>query len=276
MQVSVGAQVLDVMVDGPPAGPVVLLLHGFPQSSHSWRLVAPALVDCGFRVVVPDQRGYSPGARPSAPGAYRLPVLTGDALGLLDALGIARAHVVGHDWGAAVAWQLAARHADRVRSLTAVSVPHPQAFVEALRTDPDQRRRSIYMRAFASDGYDAVLLADSAVKLRRLFAGAGPAVDLDDVLRRAGEPGALRSWLRWYADQRLDDVAPTPAVTVPTLHVWSDGDAALGEAGTLATAAWVTGPYRLEVLAGISHWIPEQASDALSSLLLDHLAACSS
>lgn len=271
MDIGVAGQVFDVTVAGAEDGPAVLLLHGFPQSAHSWRRVVPALVDQGLRVVAPDQRGYSRGARPTAPDAYRLPALTQDALGLLDALGIEQAHVVGHDWGAAVAWQLAARHPARVRTLTAVSVPHPRAFVEALRTDADQRQRSLYMRDFAQPGYDRQLLAGDGALLRQVFEGAGPDVDVEQVVSRAQEPGALAAWLRWYADQRLEDVQDTPPVEVPTMHVWSDGDAALGRAGALGTAAWVTGAYRLEVLPGISHWIPEQAADELSRLLLTHL-----
>jgi len=130
VQLTVGGLVLDTVVSGPADGPVVLLLHGFPQTSHSWRWIAPGLVEVGYRVVAPNQRGYSPGGRPAGIEAYRLPALVDDALGVLDAIGARTAHVVGHDWGAAVAWQLAARHPDRVRSLTAVSVPHPLAFVD--------------------------------------------------------------------------------------------------------------------------------------------------
>ena len=259
----------DVDVTGPEDAPAVLLLHGFPQTSHSWRLVAPQLA--GYRLVVPDQRGYSPGARPGSVEDYRLPELVADALALLDALGIEQAHVVGHDWGAAVAWQLGARHAARVRTLTAVSVPHPRAFIEALTTDADQRQRSLYMRDFAQPGYDATLLADDAALLRSLFGGTPASVDVDDMVRRAREPGALAAWLRWYAAQRREDIADTPAVEVPTLHVWSDGDAALGRAGALGTAAWVTGPYRFEVLEGVTHWIPVQAPERLGALLLEHL-----
>lgn len=271
MDIRVAGQVFDVTVAGPDDGPAVLLLHGFPQSAHSWRLVVPGLVAHGFRVIAPDQRGYSPGARPTAASAYRLPELVRDALGILDALDIEQAHVVGHDWGAAVAWQLGARHAARVRTLTAVSVPHPRAFIEALTTDDDQRRRSLYMREFATEGYDEQLLAEHSALMQQLFDGGGPDVDVQDVLRRAAEPGALRAWLRWYADQRLEDIGDTPAVEVPTLHVWSDGDAALGRAGAVGTAAWVTGPYRFEVLPGISHWVPEQAAQELTGLLLTHL-----
>jgi pimeloyl-ACP methyl ester carboxylesterase len=269
MQLTVNDLTFDVVVEGNPAAPVVLLLHGFPQTSHSWRLVRPWLKD--FRVVAPDQRGYSPGARPSEVEDYRIAALASDALGLLDALEVEQAHVVGHDWGAAVAWQLGARHASRVRTLTTVSVPHPRAFIEALRTDDEQRQRSLYMRDFARPGYDDELLADDAALMRSLFGGTPSSVDVDEMVRRAREPGALSAWLQWYAAQRLEDIVDTPAVEVPTLHVWSDGDAALGRAGAVSTADWVTGPYRFEALEGVSHWIPEEAADRLGTLLLEHL-----
>ena len=270
MQIQVGKLSFDILVDGPPDAPAVLLLHGFPQTAHSWRLVRPYL--SGFRVIAPDQRGYSPGARPLGVDAYRLPVLVQDALDLLDALDVDQAHVVGHDWGAAVAWQVAARHPSRVRSLTAVSVPHPRAFIEALRTDDDQRQRSLYMRDFARPGYDEVLLADGGAAMRALFGEAPPAVDVDHMIARAQQPGALNAWLQWYAAQRLEDIADTPVVTVPTMHVWSDGDVALGRAGAVGTADWVSAPYRFEVLEGVTHWIPEEAADRLGPLLVEHCA----
>lgn len=269
MQVTVGDLTFDVVVDGPHDAPAVLLLHGFPQTSHCWRLVRPWLTD--FRVIAPDQRGYSPGARPDDIEAYRIQHLAGDAVALLDALGIEQAHVVGHDWGAATAWQIGARHADRVRTLTAVSVPHPKAFIEALRTDDDQRQKSLYMRDFAQPGYAQTLLRDDCALLRAVFGDLPGDVDVDHVVARAREPGAVDAWLRWYAAQRLEDIVDTPSVTVPTMHVWSDGDVALGRAGAEATARFVDAPYRLEVLAGVSHWIPEQAADQLGPLLLEHL-----
>jgi pimeloyl-ACP methyl ester carboxylesterase len=266
MQIPVGPLAFDVQVSGAEDAPAVLLLHGFPQTSHCWRRVTPYLE--GYRCVLPDQRGYSPGARPSDPEAYRLPRMVEDALGILDALGLERAHVVGHDFGAAVAWQLAARHPDRVRTATILSVPHPRAMIEALRTDDDQRQRSAYMRTFAQPGYDQVLLADGAALLRSFFSEA---VDVEPIVAAASEPGALAAWLAWYPGQRLEDLGDTPAVTVPTLHVWSDGDVALGRAATDATREWVTGPYRLEVLEGVSHWIPEEAADRVGGLLREHL-----
>ena len=259
----------DVTVSGPPDAPAVLLLHGFPQTSHCWRRVMPALT--GYRCIAPDQRGYSPGARPPDVDAYRVPELVADALALLDALDVDQAHVVGHDWGGAVAWQLGARHPARVATLTVLSTPHPRAFVEALRTDDEQRQKSLYMRDFSREGYADELLADDAAPLRAVFGGL-PSVDVDHVVAAATEPGALASWLRWYVAQRLEDVGDTPAVGVPTLYAWSDGDLALGRAAALGTRDWVTGPYRFEQLTGVSHWIPEEAAETVARLLTAHLA----
>lgn len=269
MQLAVRGHVFDVEVNGPENAPAVLLLHGFPQTSHCWRDVVPQLR--GFRTVAPDQRGYSAGARPDGIESYRMPELVADALALLDALGAEQAHVVGHDWGAAVAWQLGARHPDRVRTLSIVSVPHPRAFINALRTDEDQRQKSLYMRDFARPGYDAELLAGDAALLRSAYGGLSE-VDVEAYVTRAREPGALAAWLRWYAAQRLEDIADTPAVVVPTLYVWPDQDVALGRTAAEATAEWVEGPYRFEVLQGMSHWVPEQAPAALGRLLLEHLS----
>jgi pimeloyl-ACP methyl ester carboxylesterase len=270
-RVPVGDLLFDVLEQGPPDGRLVLLLHGFPQTAHSWRGVWPALVDAGARVVAPDQRGYSPGARPDGVEAYRGPRLVEDVVGLLDALGAERADVVGHDWGAAVAWQLAGRHPERVRTLTAVSVPHPRAFVHALTVDEDQRRRSLYMRDFGRPGYEHELLRDGAAGLRSLFGGV-PAVDVEHVLERLGTPEVLRRCLDWYAAQTREDATGLGPVTAPTLHVWSDADVALGRTAAEATGRFVEGPYRFEVLEGVSHWVPEEAADRLAALVLEHLA----
>jgi pimeloyl-ACP methyl ester carboxylesterase len=268
LRIRVGELVFDAVADGPADGPLVLLLHGFPQSSWSWRGVWPALSHAGYRVVAPDQRGYSPGARPDDVAAYRMAELVGDVLGLLDELGADQADVVGHDWGAAVAWQLAARYPARVRTLTAVSVPHPLAFAEALRTDPDQRRRSQYMRDWQQEGTAEQALLGG--QLEQVFDGI-PAGEAEHYLELMRQPGVLTKALNWYRAQSRDDLAGMPHVTVPTMHVWSDGDAALGRTGAEATASYVDGPYRFEVLQGVSHWVPEQAPDRLAELVLDHL-----
>ena len=274
LQLTVDDLVFDALTAGPADGRLVLLLHGFPQTSWSWRHVIPTLADAGYRVVAPDQRGYSPGARPEGVEAYRMPHLVGDVLGMLDALGADRCDVVGHDWGAAVAWQLAGRHPERVRTLTAVSVPHPLAFVDALRTDADQRQRSRYMQLFQVEGKaEEVLLRNDDGGLRTFFGGVEATADVDRYLALMHEPGVLTKCLSWYRAQNLADIEGMGAITVPTMHVWSDGDTALGPVAAHATAQHVTAPYRFEVLHGISHWIPEEAPAQLAGWLLEHLAA---
>ena len=267
LRIPVGDLVFDAVAVGPADGPLVVLLHGFPQRSSSWRGVWPVLADAGFRVVAPDLRGYSPDARPQRVEDYRLPLLVDDVVGVLDHLGAPTAHLVGHDWGAAIAWHLAARHPQRLRTLTAVSVPHPLAFAEALRGDPDQRARSRYMRDWRSPDAEAALLDGG---LERIFGGM-PSGDVERYVSAMREPGALTAALAYYRAQSLADLDGLGPVTTPTLHVWSDEDRALGPVAAHATGDHVAGPYRFEVLHGVSHWVPEQAADRLAALLLEHL-----
>ena len=265
--------VFDAAADGPADGRLVVLLHGFPQTSWSWRTVMPALAGAGYRVVAPDQRGYSPGARPEGVASYGMRLLVSDVVGMLDDLGASQADVVGHDWGAAVAWQLAARHPDRVRTLTPVSVPHPLAFVEALRTDDDQRERSAYMQFFRLVGTaEDTLLADDGAALQGIFGGRA-GIDASRYVALMRQPGVLTKCLNWYRAQDLADIEDVGPTTVPTLYVWSDGDVALGPTAARATGAHVSAPYRFEVLRGVSHWVPEEAPEQLASWILEHLAA---
>jgi pimeloyl-ACP methyl ester carboxylesterase len=273
LELKANGLVFDALADGPADGRLVVLLHGFPQTSWSWRRVMAGLVSAGCRVVAPDQRGYSPGARPDDVTSYGIRLLVSDVVAMLDALGAAQADVVGHDWGAAVAWQLAARHPERVRTFTPVSVPHPLAFVEALRTDEDQRQRSAYMQFFRLVGEaEDALLADDAALLRGVFGGQ-PGVDVDRYVALMREPGVLTKCLNWYRAQDLADIEDVGPTTVPTLYVWSDNDAALGPWAAHATGSHVTAPYRFEVLPGVSHWIPEEAPEQLAAWILEHLAA---
>jgi pimeloyl-ACP methyl ester carboxylesterase len=272
MRIEVGDLVFDTVVFGEPDGEVVLLLHGFPQSSWCWRHVWPSLVEAGYLVVAPDQRGYSPGARPEGAPAYAMSELVADALGVLDAVGAERAHVVGHDWGAAVAWQLGARHPDRVRTLTPVCVPHPVPFTQALMTDPDQQARSRYMLDFQQVGTaEESLLADDGRYFRSFFTGAEDVADVERYLAEMREPGRLTACLNWYRAASRASVDGLPPVTVPTLYVWPDGDLALGRTAAEATAAHVDGPYRFVELAGVTHWVPEQVPEQLAALLLEHV-----
>src|SRR3954454_16073278 len=166
----VGDLTFRVRADGPDDGPSVLLLHGFPETSLSWSAVTPLLTEAGLRTYAPDQLGYSHGARPAEVDAYAVTNLAQVTADLMTALEIPTADVVGHDWGANVAWALAAWHPDRVRSLTAVSVPHPGAYTAAYRADPEQKERSAYIRLFWQAGKaEEVLLADGGRRLRRML-----------------------------------------------------------------------------------------------------------
>ena len=261
----------DVRDEGPLDGPVVVALHGFPQTSASWAGVGPPLVAAGFRVLAPDQRGYSPGARPQDVRSYALAAVVGDALALADAAGADRFHVVGHDWGAAVGWALAGQHPDRVATLTAVSVPHPGSLVRAFAGS--QALRSWYMLMFQVPGLaERLFRARDGAVVRRMLSGTGMP-DPEPSVRLLADPQAATATLNWYRALRLPGNLRARRTAVPTLYVWSDRDTALGRRAAEGTAAFVDGPYRFVVLPGVSHWVPEERPAELAALLLEHLAA---
>ncbi len=272
--IGVGDLTFDALAAGAADGELVLLLHGFPQTSHAWRHQLSTLAGAGYRAVAPDQRGYSPGARPSDVEAYRSEHLVADTLGMAEALGADRFHLIGHDWGGAVAWQVVGRHPDRLRTLTVLSTPHPAAFSRALSGElgGDQAERSGYMALFAAEGAEHDLLNEDAAGLRFVFGVSGLADDeAEPYLRALSTPEALGAALKWYRAADVTLVAGMGPITVPTMYVWSTGDTALGREAAEATADFVEGPYRFEVLEGVTHWIPDQAADALDPLLLEHL-----
>jgi pimeloyl-ACP methyl ester carboxylesterase len=270
--------VFDASTDGPRAGALVLLLHGFPQSRHTWREQIAALAQAGYRAVAPDQRGYSPGARPDPADLanYGYDRLIGDVLAIADAAGAAgrRFHLVGHDWGGQVAWGVAARHAERLASLTILSRPHPQAFLAALQAaDGDQKHRSRHHKAFLDPATADLLLKDDAARLRHVLRDAGvPDPAIGDYVSVLGDRRAMEAALAWYRAQ--DGLrAPLGKIAVPTLYIWGDADATVGRAAAEGTAAFVAAPYRFEVLPGIGHFSTDQAGAAVTALLLSHLAA---
>ncbi|TSD46353.1 alpha/beta fold hydrolase [Rhodococcus sp. KBS0724] len=259
----------DVRDEGPVGGPIVVLLHGFPQDSTSWDRLVPLVHARGYRTLAPDQRGYSPGARPTSRRAYRLDELASDIVALIDAAGSAPVHLVGHDWGAAVAWQVAAERPDLIRTLTALSVPHPAAFVRALLTS-SQALRSWYMLAFQLPMLPEWILRRSGDKI---LVKSGQSLERARRDRDAmAKPGRLRGGLNWYRALALNSSrAGSGRISVPTLHVWSDRDIALARKGAELTTRFVDGPYRFEILRGVSHWIPDEAPEELDRLLAEHL-----
>ena len=200
--------------------------------------------------------------------------LVDDVIALLDQAVIEQAHVVGHDWGGAVAWALAGNHPDRVRTLTVLSTPHPKAFRRALSSS-DQAARSQYMQFFQLEGIaEQKLLENDGVRFNDLLVASG----LDHETARGyveflREPEALTGALNWYRAMRHRSAANVPKITAPTLYVWSTNDVALGREAAELTARYVTGPYRFEILDGVSHWIPEEVPERAAELVLGHVRA---
>lgn len=282
LRLEVGDLTFDALAAGPADGTPVLLLHGFPQTASTWRRVLPALGAAGLRAVAPDQRGYSPDARPSDTAEYGMEHLVGDVLGFADTLGWDTFHLVGHDWGGAVAWQVAGRHGDRLRSLTVVSTPHPAAFTKAKQAGPsadgdDQNAKSSYMATFRDPATPAMLMADDRAVLKLIVEGAGLDPESGaEVLARVQTVEDADAALAWYRAADPSDADGMGPVTVATLYVWSTADVALGRTAAELTGPEVDGPYRFEVLDGVSHWVPEEAPDALADLVLDHIAEAAS
>lgn len=269
--VRVGDLTFDVRSVGPDDGEPVILLHGFPENSMSWAGVAPLLADAGLHVVAPDQRGYSPRARPVDVRDYGTDLLADDVTAIADALGLGSFHLVGHDWGAAVAWVAAARHGERLRSLTAVSVPHLAAYGAALRDDADQQQRASYIGLFRKAGKaEDVLLRDDALRLRAMYADHVPASQVGSYVSQLSEPGALTAALNWYRAMHAD-LAALPHVTVPTTYVWSDQDLAIGRAPAERCGEFVDADYRFVELTGKSHWIPEQEPHTLADAIISRV-----
>ena len=260
---------VEVHGDGEP----VLLLHGWPDDAGLWRNQVPALTGAGFRVIAPDLRGFGRSARPAGKDAYALANSVADVAAVLDAAGVPAAgavHVVGPDWGAAVAWLTAMYLPDRVRTLTALSVPHLAA--------PDtvrQREMAWYQLFFQFEEVaEATLRYDDWAALRELAPGYQ---DVDRAIANLSRPGALTASLNWYRANlapRMPGPPPElPPVKAPTLGIWSDGDRYLDGARMRASGGLVKGPWRYEEIKGATHWIPLDAPDELNALLLGWLSS---
>jgi pimeloyl-ACP methyl ester carboxylesterase len=260
---------VEVHGDGDP----VLLLHGWPDDAGLWRGQVPALTGAGFRVITSDLRGFGRSGRPAGKDAYKLANSVADVAAVLDACADASGkntvHVVGHDWGAAVAWLTAMYLPDRVRTLTVLSVPHLAA--------PDtvrQREMAWYQLFFQFEGVaEATLEYDDWAALRELAPGYR---DIGRAIANLSRPGALTASMNWYranvAPRRPGPRPQLPPVLAPTLGIWSDGDRYLDGARMRASGDLVAGPWRYEEIKGATHWIPLDAPAELNALLLDWLS----
>jgi len=250
-------------------GRPVVLLHGFPDSGRLWRHQVPALAGAGFQVIVPDLRGYGLSGKPEPVDAYSLPLLAADVLGVLTDLKIASAHVVGHDWGAALAWALASLAPGSVDHLAALSVGHPTTFRRTLQ----QREKSWYMLLFQFPGIAERWLTGNDWANFRNWARHP---DADQVIAELEGSGSLTPALNWYRANLPPRSWAAPPVKLrplqaPTMGVWSTGDRILTERQMTDSAQNVAGPWRYERLVGPGHWLQLDAPDRVSALLLDFL-----
>jgi pimeloyl-ACP methyl ester carboxylesterase len=265
-----GPMHFDVTDRGPDGGPPVVLLHGFPADRACWDGVSAELTGAGYRTVAPDQRGYSAGARPPGRRDYSVAELAADVVAMADAAGLDRFHLVGHDWGAVVAWDLAGRLPGRVATLTAVSVPHPRAFLASMLRS-SQLLHSWYMVAFQLPWLPERLLAGRGGEgMRRSLRRSGLRPDVAArYAARAADPAAMRGPINWYRALPFGVRRPAVAVTVPTALIWSPGDGFVSRAAAEGSAAWAHGPYELVEVPDADHWLPENRPDVVAGVVAD-------
>ncbi len=266
---------LHCVLAGPPEGDLVVLLHGFPEY---WRGMANPLVvlaRAGFRVVAPDQRGYGRSEKPDGIDAYRVEELAADVTGIIDALGYDKADIVGHDWGAAVAWWVALTAADRVRRLVIVNVPHPSVFAKTLRSSRHQQRKSWYIGAFQVPWLpERVAFGRRMANVLRRTSTPGAFSDdyLDSLQREWRRPGAATSMVNWYraSVRRRPERLADKRVHVPTMIIWGRQDLALSEA-MVQPSADLCDDVRLEFLPDATHWVLHDEPERTGELLVTFL-----
>jgi pimeloyl-ACP methyl ester carboxylesterase len=258
----INADGVELAVLDEGTGDAVLLLHGFPDSGRLWRHQIPTLTDAGFRVVAPDLRGFGASEKPADVSDYRIGRSVADMVALLDALEIEKAHVVGHDWGAAVAWALALLAPQRVDRLVVMSVGHP-----GVKRTLEQREKSWYMLLFQFPEAEAILQQNDSALLRE-WAASHPELDLERFDLTAG--------LNWYRAnlhprRELEPPRALPPVQADTLGIWSTGDRYLLERGMTESAHHVEGRWRYERVEDAGHWMQLDQPERVNALLLDFL-----
>lgn len=263
-KIAVGGMELNVVVRG--TGPPVLLLHGFPDSAYVWRAQIPFLVRQGFKVIAPDSRGMGDSPAPAGRACYTMDKIAADTVGLLDRLGIERAAVVGHDWGAVLGWELAMFHSGRVERFAALSVGHPVEY----RSDPAQLRKAWYTAWFQVPGLSEWSMRAGGWRMTRALGGGHAEARhwIEDLSR----PGRLTAGMNWYrANARRMLFGKFPDVHVPVMGVWSGKDAFLTEGQMKGSARRVYAPFRYERIEGAGHWMQQDAPDRVNELLLGFL-----
>jgi len=265
--------VFETLTAGPADGPVVILLHGFPEFADAWVQVMKPFVAAGYRCIAIQQRGYSDDARPERVEDYQIDLLVGDVLAIADAVSAKRFHLVGHDWGGVVAWVLAARHSARLLTVTVLSTPHVDAFLEAIKVDPEQRKKSWYVGLFRFPFHVAefLILRDNGKLLKSSYRGQLTEEQLECNVLRFSKPGVLTAALNWY--RALQNTLRVGIIhDVPVLFIWGTADQALGRTAAVKTADFVSSKYKFVPLEDFSHWLLEQAPAECASLCLEHFS----
>lgn len=260
------------LISGHPDSTAVVLLHGFPESSAMWKRTMADLNKEGYYTIAPDQRGYSPGARPKAIDEYKIQHLGKDVIEIAKKLGVEQFHLVGHDWGSGVGWFLAAQYPDQILSYTSLSVPHLEAFGRAYREDSLQHQASEYIRRFQIKLLPEYYMARGDYKLMRGFYNRQGPAEIEAYFNLFPQKHALTGGINWYRANfdAFDKGINLSTVTVPTLFIWGNKDQALQRSGVELTRAYVEDYYRfIELEAG--HWLIQESYDTVYAELLAHL-----
>lgn len=266
---------LNAVAAGPPDGPVVLLLHGFPEFWYSWRKQIDPLAAAGFRVIVPDQRGYNKSSKPAGVKSYALSLLTSDVMAIADQLGRDRIFLAGHDWGAAVAWATALQFPSRIARLGILNVPHPSVLRRYLATNRRQLRRSWYIFFFQLPWLPEFFFSSSNFRIgaKTLARSSRPGTfspeDLAQYRAAWSQPGAMTAMINWYrAAVRFRTRFADAKVRVPTRIIWGMRDAfLLAEMAKDSLSYCADG--ELFTIAEASHWLQQEQSERVSQLLIE-------
>lgn len=270
--VEANGQAFSIKISGNNQDIPVILLHGFPESSVMWKRLMSDLNKIGYYTIAPDQRGYSYGARPNEISQYQISHLANDVITMADALGIHKFHLIGHDWGSAVGWQIAADNPERLLSFTSLSVPHLEAFSRAYQEDSTQYKASEYMRNFQTKKIPEYMLAKNNYKVLKSIWSKHQEEEIASYVNLFSQKNALTSTINWYR-ANFDIFSKgfdLGMIDVPVLFIWGNNDSALKRSGVEWTEDYVTGYYRFVEL-NASHWLIQESYDTVQKEIVSHL-----